>query len=139
MSKTSRILAAGLCALAAWPALAVGLGPLTRSGLADGPDKGFWLTLINSDPQVRTFKLSALDAEWQPVGAVEFMPAAPVLGPGRQRRVLVLIRGLQPGETRTVRACAENLLQEGPVHARVCSKLVVRRVSGAAGRAAGSL
>lgn len=111
------------------PLVAVGLGPLAKSGLTDGDRKAFWLTLINSEPRAQDFDVYALDGEWQPVPGVEIVPAVPRLGPQRQRRILVIVKDLVPGQTRTVRVCAQARIQEGPVHARVCSKLVARSVA----------
>jgi hypothetical protein len=111
------------------PAAAVGLGPLDKAGVTDAPDKGFWLTLLNSEPKVQNFHLYALDVDWKPIDGVLILPAVPRLGPLRQRKVLAVIRGLKPGDVRVVRVCAEPEIQEGTIHARVCSKLSARRLA----------
>ncbi len=111
------------------PAAAVGLGPLYKAGVTDAPDKGFWLTLLNSEPKVQNFHLYALDVDWKPIDGVVILPAVPRLGPLRQRKVLAVVRGLKPGDTRVVRVCAEPEIQEGTIHARVCSKLSARRIA----------
>jgi hypothetical protein len=131
IARASRLLLGSLIALAAitGPAAAVGLGPLDKAGVTDSPDKGFWLTLLNSEPKVQNFHLYALDVDWNPIDGVLILPAVPRLGPLRQRKVLAVIRGLKPGDTRIVRVCAEPEIQEGTIHARVCSKLSARRIA----------
>lgn len=113
------------------PLAAVGLGPLSRSGMTDGADKGFWLTVMNPEKEPRSFRVYALDQDWQPIETVELRPKMPRIAAGRQSRVLAIVRGLEPGESRTVRVCAEEEYQEGQIHARVCSKLTARRLPAA--------
>lgn len=117
-------------AAAATPALAVGLGPLAKSGVTDGPRKGFYLTVINPYRQVETYTLTALATDSEREAArVAIFPAKVAIGGGGTRKVLVVADGLTPGETYQFRVCAEKppVLTE-TVHARVCSKLSARRV-----------
>lgn len=112
------------------PALAVGLGPLAKAGLTDGPAKGFWLTVSNPYREPREFRAYAIaaDSEDEATG-VTIYPAVVRLAAGRQRRLLVEIDNIAPGSARTVRVCAELAQQEGTIHARVCSKLSARRIA----------
>ena len=121
--------AASACAVAV-PAGAVGLGPLRHSGDTLSERKGFYLTLINPYPAAERFRLYAIgwDSE-APAAEVRIPVAEPRLGPSSRRRVLVVATGLEPGENRRFRVCAERAKpEEGMIHARVCSKLVARRV-----------
>lgn len=123
-------LAALAAALLATPALAVGLGPLTKSGVTDGPRKGFYLTVINPYRVAQTFTLSALapDAD-SGVDRVTILPAQVTVGGGGTRTVLIVADGLTPGETYFFRVCAEKPpVPTETVHARVCSKLSARRL-----------
>lgn len=115
------------------PLAAVGMGPLSKMGMTDGAEKAFWLSVMNPADQPRTFTLYALDEDWQPLEGVDVRPKSPRIAARRQTRVLAIVRGLAPGESRVVRVCAEELFQEGQIHARVCSKLTARRIP-AAGR-----
>lgn len=121
-----------LAAAAASAAGAVGLGPLSHSGLTNSERKGFYLTLINPYPTRETFRLYGV--EWdseEPVARVRIPIDRPVLGPKSRRRMLVVDTGLEPGEEHRFRVCAERVqtAEEGMIHARVCSKLVARRVA----------
>lgn len=122
----------------AGPALAVGLGPLEKAGDTMGPAKAFYLTVINPYDGPRTFRAYAegpAGAEAQPEAAasrVSILPATMTIKAGGQRRIVVILRDLAPGETREQRICAELAQQEGMVHARVCSKLSARRIAGRA-------
>lgn len=129
--------AAGL----AGPAFAVGLAPLSKEGDTVGTDKAFYLTVINPYSDARTFR-AYLDGETSPSimpasapAAVDgpprlsIIPEAVTIKPGGQRRFLVVLRDLAPGETRTARVCAELAQQEGMIRARVCSKLSARRLA----------
>lgn len=129
-------------ALAA-PALAVGLSPLAKAGDTAGPNKAFYLTVINPYREARTFRAYEDGAEAAASGAADagaparlsILPATVTIKPGGQRRIVVILRGLTPGETRETRVCAELAKQEGMIHARVCSRLTARRLvpRGAAG------
>lgn len=129
----SRTAAALLVAVAAGSAAgAVGLGPLSNSGLTNSDRKGFYLTLINPYPTQARFRLYGV--EWDsetPVARVRIPIDRPVLGPKSQRRLLVIDTGLVPGEEHRFRICAERAQPagEGIIHARVCSKLIARRVA----------
>lgn len=123
-----------LLALAAMvaPAAAVGLGPLAASGTTRSERKGFYLTLINPFPRAERFRLYS--AEWdneRPVPRVLIPVATALLAANSQRRMLVIATGLKPGEEHSFRVCAERAdrSQEGMIHARVCSKLIARRVA----------
>ena len=114
------------------PAAAVGLGPLTASGTTRSERKGFYLVLVNPFPRAERFRLYS--AEWdneRPVARVLIPVAMPMVAAKSQRRVLVIDTGLKPGEEHSFRVCAERAdrSQEGMIHARVCSKLIARRVA----------
>jgi hypothetical protein len=125
----------GLCALLATailsgPLLAVGLGPLQRSGVTDGSGKIFYLTLINPYPHAETFEAVpvANDSEAIAPRVVVFPPRATVHANG-SRRLLVIIKPLAPGETYAFRVCAARPPQpKETIYARVCSHLVARRL-----------
>lgn len=122
--------ALGLAATAS-PALSVGLGPLTQSGATRSDRKGFYLTLVNPYPAQTRFRLYSV--EWdndRPVPRVRIPLAQPILGANARRRILAIDTGLVPGEHHQFRVCAEraDLNGEGLIHARVCSKLIARRV-----------
>lgn len=124
-------LAAGLAAIAlAGPVLAVGMAPLAKQGMTVGPAKAFYLTVINPYAQAREFR-AYVDgpADEATREDVSILPAVVTIKPGGQRRVVVIMRGLQPGETRDTRICAELAKMEGMVHARVCSKLSATRLA----------
>lgn len=115
------------------PALAVGLGPLSKEGVTYGPVKAFYLELINPYPTARSYSLYAIEADSdQPVGDTQIVPDRIILAGERTRKLVVLLRALSPGETRTVRVCAQLTHQEGAIHARVCSKLIARRAGAGA-------
>lgn len=129
---TGRIAAALLLAAgAASAASAVGLGPLVHSGVTNGERKGFYLTLINPYPSRERFRLYSVgwDSE-AAVGEVLIPLSKPALRGKSQRRMLVIATGLEPGEQRRFRVCAERVAaaEEGLIHARVCSKLTARRL-----------
>ena len=120
-----------VCAALACPraALAVGLGPILKQGVTDGPAKAFYLTLINPLPKARSFIAYALEANKeisQP--RVEIFPRVTKVGGGSKLKILVIARQIQPNESFTFRVCAEQQIQKGVIHARVCSKLTARRV-----------
>lgn len=122
---------AALALLLAWtPALAVGLGPLKREGVTDGPGKAFYLTLSNPYPLAERFQVEPVGlADDDAAPRVTVFPDQPVVGAGGARRLLVIVRPLQPGETYTFRVCAQRAPRpEETVHARVCSKLAARRL-----------
>lgn len=134
--KAAIIALAALAAAA--PAFAVGLAPLSKDGMTAGPDKAFYLTVINPYSEVRAFRTyldkpkgdgvapeaAALPTETK----VTILPEVVSIKPGGQRRIMVILRDLAPGETREARVCAELAQQEGMIHARVCSKLSARRL-----------
>ncbi len=112
------------------PAMAVGLGPLSKEGMTDSDRKGFYLTLINPYPRSATFILTPLDADVEaPAPRVMAFPSRLILGGGRSSKVLIIASGLEPQERFTFRVCAEQPpLPKETIHARVCSKLTARRV-----------
>jgi hypothetical protein len=122
-----------LAALAAAPALAVGLGPLSRSGVTDTDRKGFYLTLINPYPAATPFHAYAIGpADETPQPRVRILPADVTLAGRTSRRILVIATGLAPGESYAFRVCAERAqTPEGMIHARVCSRLGARRLPAA--------
>ena len=129
IARCSPLLA--LLAIAA-PALAVGLGPLTKDGVTDSERKGFSLTVINPYPRAETFVLTPLDftAETAAPRVVVF-PSRVTIGGGGNRKVLVVASALTPGERYAFRVCAERPPQTSDIiHARVCSKLTARRLAG---------
>lgn len=111
-------------------ALAVGLGPLEKSGLTDGAAKAFYLTLINPYPRTERFTVEplALLDESRATRVIIF-PAEAAVAPNRSRQLLVIVRQLTLGETYIFRVCAQRPPRpEESVHARVCSKLTARRL-----------
>ncbi|MXO91793.1 hypothetical protein GRI41_13225 [Altererythrobacter aquaemixtae] len=112
-------------ALAAAPAVAVGLSPLEKGGLTDSASKAFYLTVINPYNDVREFKLYV---ERSDGSQVEIRPQRLRIAGQKQRRVLVILNDLAPGEAKTVRVCASLAKQQGIINARVCSDLSARRV-----------
>ena len=121
----------GLLVLATAPAVAVGLGPLSKEGITDSDRKGFYLTVINPYPQAKTFVLTPLDTVAEtPAPRVTIIPARVVIGGGANRKVLVIASALTPGERFVFRVCAEQPPQPTEIiHARVCSKLTARRIA----------
>lgn len=122
--------------MVAGPALAVGLGPLTKEGLTDTDQKGFYLTLINPYPEPEQFTTAAIGLEDEThADRVSVIPADARLGGGRDMRLLVIARDLRPGETYKFRVCAQRAQPPAGVliNARVCSKLTARRLPAAAG------
>ena len=120
----------GLCALCvAAPLSAVGLSPLVKSGLTDGPAKAFRLTVINPYRDAREFRLYVESAA--EVGSdenIQIRPGKLRIAGQKQRRVLVILTDLKPGENRSVRVCASLAEQQGIINARVCSDFSARRV-----------
>ena len=112
------------------PAVAVGLGPLTKEGVTDSDRKGFYLTVTNPYPRSETFTLTPLDAIAEaPAPRVTAIPSRMTIGGGRTSKVLIIASGLVPRERYTFRVCAERPpLPTETLHARVCSKLTARRV-----------
>jgi hypothetical protein len=115
----------------ATPALAVGLGPLTREGIIDGPSEGFTLDLYNPYHASEDFIVYAVGFnDDEPQARVEVLPAEATLGAERERKIFVVAGDLQIGETYRFRVCAQRKTPpEGLViNARVCSKITARRV-----------
>jgi hypothetical protein len=140
MSAISRLALAGAGAalLVAAPAWSVGLGPLNRAGITDGPRKAFYLTLSNPYRSATAFHTYAVGADDEVAqDRVRILPGDVTLGGGTQRQLLVIAGGLAPGEVYNFRVCAERKEHaEGMIHARVCSRLSARRL--AAGQHAGA-
>lgn len=117
--------------LAAAPAMAVGLGPLSKEGITDSDRKGFYLTVINPYPHSETFMLTPLDVGAETVAPrVTIIPSRVAIGGGGNRKILVVATDLAPGERYAFRVCAE--MPPKPletIHARVCSKLTARRIA----------
>lgn len=115
---------------AASAAGAVGLGPLKKDGLTDGPRKAFYLTLVNPYDSQESFRAYAVGSEDEADQVrVRIVPAMVQVGARQNRRILVIAEDLVPGETYAFRVCAAKAIAiEGMVHARVCSKLSARRL-----------
>lgn len=110
------------------PAFGVGMAPLAKQGMTVGPAKAFYLTVINPYAQPRAFRAYVDGAEAAGEG-IAILPAEVTIKPGGQRRIVVILRDLAPGQTREARICAELAKQEGFIHARVCSKLSATRLA----------
>ena len=119
----------GVAALAS-PAAAVGLGPLVKQGVSDGPAKGFYLTLINPYAERAQFAVYAIGADDDVIQHRVEVPIGPLALRARTNRKFMIVAGaLTPGETYTFRVCAERVTQEeAPIHARVCSRITARRL-----------
>lgn len=125
-----RLLALAVLA-AATPALAVGLGPLRKEGVTDGPDKAFYLTLYNPYKTRENFVVHAVGAEDEIPAPRVRLPSMLPLRPESARKIMIVVGGLIPGESYTFRLCAEKFTPEQEtIHARVCSRLTARRLSG---------
>lgn len=118
--------AAGIAASAG----AVGLGPLVKEGVTDGPDKAFYLTLINPYPTREAFRVYAVGLGDEEAATRVRLLNPRIEVPGETNRRFVAIVGeLTPGERFTFRLCAERIEhQEGSIHARVCSRITARRL-----------
>lgn len=131
MPAIARLLAAA-AVIGAAPAAAVGLGPLTKSGLTDGERKAFYLTLINPYRVATTFRAYAIgydDETAEP--RVRIVPDVAKLGGESNRKLLVIADHIAPGESLSFRVCAERVeTNQEILNARVCSKLVARRLRG---------
>lgn len=130
MRRIAPAVIAGLAA--AVPAGAIGLGPLSQTGLIDGPSRAFELVVFNPYQSSERFRAYAVASDNEaPQARVSLSPAEITLGGGQTRRVLVVAHDLVPGESFAFRVCAErDVPPEGiAINARVCSKLTARRVS----------
>jgi hypothetical protein len=117
--------------LLATPVAVVGLGPLRHEGVTASERKGFYLTLTNPYQDSQRFRLEAIGWDDEADQPRILLPVStPRLGGGRQRRMLVVATGLKPGETLSFRVCAERDDPQAKelIHARVCAKLVARRL-----------
>lgn len=126
----------GVLALLSAPAFAVGMAPLSKAGITDGSGKAFYLTVINPYPGAERFIAHSYLANTdEPAAKAVVFPSDMVIGSGGRRQILVVIKGLEPGETYDVRVCAERPRnQQEIVHVRVCSKLSARRLPGHGGQ-----
>ena len=124
--------ALAFAATLAVPAGAVGLGPLSKSGITDGPAKAFYLTLYNPYRARTAYAVYAIGtADETPQARVRFPVKTFALRAESGRRFMVIADGLAPGETYTFRVCAEKADDEKePIHARVCSRITARRIGG---------
>jgi hypothetical protein len=115
---------------AAAPAAGVGLGPLAKAGITDGPRKAFYLTLINPYSTATTFRAYAVgESDEAAQLRVTIFPGEVTLGGNANRRLLVIADDLAAGEIYAFRVCAERAeTSEGLIHARVCSHLTARRL-----------
>lgn len=120
--------------LVAAPAAAVGLGPLVKDGVTDGPRKAFYLTVSNPYSDARIFRAYATGLEDEIDGQpVDVIPNVMSIGGGESRKIIVVANDLQPGQQVAFRVCAElKERMKGTIHARVCSKLSARRMARAA-------
>lgn len=125
-----RLVGCVLAAVAA-PAFAVGLGPLAKVGVTDGPAKAFYLDIRNPYDHSETFHSAAV--EWKtedPATRVTVFPSVITLSPHGTRKLLVIADRLEPGESYTFRVCAFRPPKENEtVYARVCSRLTARRLA----------
>lgn len=112
------------------PAGSVGLGPLSKSGLTDGPAKAFYLTLINPYQGRVAFSIYAIGGDDESAQPRVRLPTGPLtLGKQTSRRFMIVATDLAPGESYVFRVCAEKTNHEDEqVHARVCSRITARRV-----------
>jgi hypothetical protein len=131
ISRTALLVAGAVAALAAAaPAVAVGLGPLSKEGSTATSRKAFYLTLINPYTDAQTFRAVAVDFDDQPIDRVKIVPAVTTLAGESRRQLVVIANGLTPGEEYKFKVCAALAVQnEGTLHARVCSKLTARRLA----------
>jgi|KBSSwiStaDraftv2_1062776.scaffolds.fasta_scaffold632740_2 P pilus assembly chaperone PapD len=113
------------------PCAAVGLGPLEKSGVTDGPAKAFYLSLANPYSTAERFVAEAVGPDDDaPQPRVLVFPSDTILGAGARRQLLVIVKGLAPGERYGFRLCAMRAPRpQETLHARVCSKLVARRLA----------
>lgn len=135
------VILAAIVLLAATPSLAVGLGPLSKSGVTDGPGKAFYLTLYNPYEERAEFTVYAVsDADESAAPRVHVPANILPLRPEATRKFLISVTDLAPGETYKFRVCAERYLtKDEPIHARVCSRLTARRIPAGAGVAVASI
>lgn len=125
----ARVIGASILLSSATAALAVGLGPLEKSGVTASERKGLYLKLLNPYEEAHRFRVyveedSGIDEE-----RVKISPSIVPLGPKAERRILVIVEQLVPGEDVQFRLCAEKIEERRvTVHARICSKLGARRV-----------
>ena len=119
------------------PAIAVGLGPLTKRGVTDGPDKAFYLTVFNPYAERADFTVYAIGEQDDQRPDRVRVPSGPIpLKSQGARKFTIVAGGLAPGETFAFRVCAERLLPQEPmIHARVCSRLTAHRLPARADRA----
>ena len=113
------------------PAAAVGLGPLVKDGLTAGPAKAFYLTVINNGSNADVYRATAIGlSDELPQPRVQIFPSTVLIGGNTTRRILVIAKALEPGETYAFRVCADGKPKLGEtIHARVCSKLSARRIA----------
>lgn len=119
------VLAAVCCAA---PALAVGMTPLHKEGLTGSSKKAFYLTVMNPYKSTREYRAYVSGEPADAVG-ITILPERMVIKSGGQRRVMVIINDLEPGQSRETHVCAELAKNEGMINARVCSTLLARRVA----------
>lgn len=130
VTALSALAAVVAATLATAPLAAVGLGPLVKEGVTDGPQKGFYLTLIDPYQQRTGFRIYAVGVGTEtPADRVTLASPTMNVAATAQRRFLVVARDLAPGESYQFRVCAERIeTEEVNVHARVCSRLTARRL-----------
>jgi hypothetical protein len=110
---------------------AVGLGPLVKDGVIDGPRQAFLLTLFNPYEQPTVFVAFPIGGDDEDAQSrVTVFPAEARLASRSTRQIMVIADGLQVGETYAFRVCAQRKSPpEGiAINARVCSKLSAHRV-----------
>ena len=121
------------CLVAGVPALSVGLGPLSKEGVTGSAAKAFYLTLLNPYDEPRSFKARGYDLDGHMLERVQVHPSTIRMAANSERRIIVIARGLEPGEDFTFRVCAEQAgPNQGTIHARVCSRLRARRIGASA-------
>lgn len=127
--RLAQAFAALALAASAGSALAVGLGPLEKSGITSSERKGLYLTVSNPYRTAHNFRVFVEEDSGIAPGRVTIHPSTATIAPGAHRRILVIVDGLIPGEEVNFRLCAERIEERRvTVHARVCSKLGARRL-----------
>lgn len=131
MKTRHMVAAAFLAAASAQAGHSVGLGPLTDEGVTRTENKGFYLTVINPYEQAERFRLYGVGWDNEVPDIDVAIPVSEVAVPAKsQRRVLVVSTNMEAGEEHRFRVCAEKAKndKELVINARVCSKLVARRI-----------
>jgi len=95
--------------------------------------RAFYLVLMNRTQTARKLKVTGLNADYSPSSRLKVKTPAVVVGPNRNRRVLVFVDGLVPGERLEQLACVSEKKNKA---FRVCTQLKVVRHDRLPGRGA---